>query len=370
MPHLESIVRCVSLLVAAVICSLAHAAARPAPPTEAEKEHWREHGRTLPTPELLQPTLDGALPAYQPLAADALQGNFRGTSSDVLVDLTRRWIAAFQRHYPKVKIEIAPPFAGSLGAKELIKGDLDFVMVSRELKPDDLTDFRAKFGYDPLSVPICGGTYRHFGFLDAVAFFVHEENPLRSVSFAQLDAILSRTRHRGGARIETWGQLGLTGEWADRPIRVWGVKPWNGFEEFVRQRVMSTPGQRGEWRDGLNLVPTVFPVSDEVARDRYALGYAGLAYVGPGVKLLPLVGEAGGAAIAPGYEEVARAEYPLSRLVFMNVNHGAAHPLPAALAEFMRFILSREGQQVVLDQQIFLPLRDSQARASAGLVPR
>ncbi len=285
------------------------------------------------------------------------------------MDLTKRWIAAFQQRYPDVRLEIAPPYAGSLGAKELIKGDLDFVMVSRELKPDDLTGFREKFGYDPLSVPISGGTYRHFGFLDSVVFFVHEDNPLRSLSFEQLDAVLSRTRHRGGAPITTWGQLGLTGELADRPIRIWGVKPWNGFEEFVRQRVLSVPGKRGEWREDLNLVPTVFPVSDEVAKDRFALGYAGLAYVGPGVKVLPLAATPGAAAVPPGYEEVARAEYPLSRLVFMNVNHGPDRPLPPALAEFLRFIVSREGQQVVAEQGIFLPLRAAQAAASGALVP-
>ena len=350
----------------------AAAAPLPTPPTEAEKEHWKEHGRTLPTAELLQPTLDAALPAFEAKRGRELAGRFKGASSDVLVGLAQGWIAAFQKYYPNVALEVPPPYAGSLGAIELIKGDLDFVMVSRELKPSDIADFRKKFGYAPWSVAIAGGTWRHFGFLDAVVFMVHRDNPLSSLSFAQLDALLSTTRHRGGAAIRTWGQLGLTGEWADQPINLWAIKPWNGFEEFVRQRVLSVGDARGEWREdpNMHLVPTVFPVSPNVAQDRYALGYAGLAYVGPGVKLLALAEKSGGPAVAPGYEEVARADYPLSRVCYLNLNKKPGAPLNPALEEFARFILSREGQQVVLDRKIFLPLRAAQAAASRAFVAK
>ena len=359
----------------AFACSLfssGNAAAPPTPPTEAEKEHWKEHGRTLPAPELLQPTLDAALPAFEPKRGRELTGRFKGASSDVLVGLAHGWIAAFQKFYPHVTLDVPAPYAGSLGAIELIKGDLDFVMVSRELKPSDIADFRKKFGYAPWSVAIAGGTWRHFGFLDAVVFMVHRDNPLSSLSFAQLDALLSTTLHRGGAAIRTWGQLGLGGEWADQPVNLWAIKPWNGFEEFVRQRVLSVGEARGEWREGpdMNMVPTVFPVSENVAKDRYALGYAGLAYVGPGVKLLALAEKSGGPAVAPGYEEVARADYPLSRVCFLNLNKKPGAPLNPALEEFARFILSREGQRVVLDQKIFLPLRASQAAASRAMVAK
>lgn len=360
--HLAFIVAALSTL------PLLAARPQPSPPSEAQKERWRERGRDLPAPELLQPTLDSRLRPYVPRSDLDLVGTFEGTSSDVLVDLTWRWIAAFQRIYPRVSLKLNPPYAGSLGARELIKGDLDFVMVSRELKPDDLTDFRARFGYDPFSVPILGGSWRHFGFLDSVVFFVHEDNPLRRISYDQLDALLSTTRHRGGAPIRTWGQLGLTGEWAEQPIKVWAIQPWNGFEEFVRQRALSVGDRRGEWRPDLNFVKTVFPVSGEVAADRYAIGYAGLAYVGPGVKQLAIAAEAGGEAILPGYEEVALARYPLSRLCFMNLNRSPGQPINPVLGEFLRFILSREGQRIVQDQGIFLPLRADQATASAELV--
>ncbi len=346
--------------------------AMPTPATPAQAADWKEHGRTLPTPELLQPTLDPALPAYVPRRDVALAGHFKGAASDVLALLTKNWIAAFQKYYPDVTIDLPPPYAGSLGAIELIKGDLDFVMVSRELKPTDISDFRKKFSYDPTSVPISGGTYRHFGFLDAIGVFVHEDNPLKHLTFAQLDAIYSSTRHRGGAEITTWGQLGLTGEWADKPIHRWGVKPWNGFEEFVRQRVLSVgdgsgglaAAKRGEWRDDISFVDTVFPIWPAVAKDRYAIGYAGLAYVAEGVKFLGLSPTGSAPFFAPGYEEVARANYPLSRLCFMNFNRTPGQIPNPVLGEFLKFILSREGQRVIHDQAIFLPLRETQAAAS------
>jgi phosphate transport system substrate-binding protein len=241
-------------------------------------------------------------------------------------------------------------------------------MVSRELKPTDVAAFAEKFGYAPFSAPISGGTWRHFGFLDAMAFFVHPDNPLKQLTFDQIDAIYSTTRHRGGEAITTWGQLGLTGEWADKPIRVWGVKPWNGFEEFIRQRALSVGGRRGEWRPDVNFTETVFPLSPAVAADRYALGYSGLAYIDDNVKLLGLVPPTGGPAVLPDYDEVSAARYPLSRLVFFNTNKRPGQPLDPVLEEFLKFILSREGQQIILDQAVFIPLRAEQAAASRAML--
>ena len=340
------------------------------PQTDAEKQEGRRAGRKLPTPELLQPTLDPALPAYQPRKDLKLSGTFHGASSDVLVALMNLWIERFAAYYPAVHISIAPPYAGSLGAKELIKSSVDFVAMSRELKPDDITEFSARFGYAPTSIPFCGGSYRHFGFLDAIGFIVHPDNPLRRLDYTQIDALFSSTRLRGAAPIRTWGELGLTGEWADKPIHVYAIKPWNGFEEFVRQRVLSDAGKRGEWRDTLDFQEVVFPVAGKVASDRYGIGYTGLAYLDQPVKVLPLGVDARGPFIAPSYENVASARYPLSRLMYLTANKPPGKALPAAMEEFLRFILSREGQQAVLQQAVFLPLRGSQASASIALLAK
>jgi phosphate transport system substrate-binding protein len=336
--------------------------------TEDQAEEARQKGRELPAPEILQPTLDARLPAYQPRRDIHISGTFKGAASDVLVVLAQKWMEKFRTYYPDASLSISPPYAGSLGAIELIKGDLDFVFVSRELKPDDITKFKAKFGYDPLSVPISGGSYRHFGALDAVGFFVHKDNPIEQISFKQLDQMYSSSHARGGAAITKWGDLGLTGEWADKPIHLYGIKPWNGFEEFVRQRVLSVDGKRGEWRDGIKFEKLVFPMAKDIAADRFSIGYSGMAYTDAPVKLVPLVEKEGDAPQAPTYENVALATYPLSRLIYFNTNKAPGKPLNPVLEEFLKFVLSREGQQIVLDHARYVPLRASQAEAARTLV--
>ncbi len=340
------------------------------PQTEEEKENGRLRGRTTPPPEVLQPSVDARLPHYVPTPGLKLRGSFAGASSDVLVGLVGMWFERFAKYHPQVKLSIAPPYAGSLGTKELIKESVDFVFVSRELKPEDLTEFNARFGYGPTSIPISGGSYRHYGFLDAMGFFVHPDNPIQQLSYDQIDAIYSSTRHSGAAPITTWGQLGLTGEWADKKINVHGIKPWNGFEEFVRQKILDRGGKRGEWREDIHFEKLVFPLADNVAGDRYALGYSGLAYIDAPVRMLPLSPSAGTAAVAPTYENVALATYPLTRLVYFNVNKEPGKALPPTLNEFVRFILSQEGQQVVREHGIFLPLREFQAAPGRQMLDR
>ena len=339
------------------------------PQTAEEAKEGQLSGRALPPPEVLQPMLDPALPAFQP-RKERLSGSFKGAASDVLKVLVEKWFAKFKTYHPDVSLTISPPYAGSLGAVELVKGDLDFVFVSRELKPDDITGFKGKFGYDPLSVPVSGGSYRHFGALDAIAFYVNKDNPIEQISFDQLDAMYSSTHHRGGKAMTTWGDLGLTGEWATKPIKLHGIKPWNGFEEFVRQRVLSVNDKRGEWRDDIAFEKVVFPMAKSVSEDRYGIGYSGIAYIDAGVKVIPLVESAGSPPQAPTYESVALATYPLSRLTFFNTNKPPGKPLAPALDEFLRFILSREGQQVVLDQASYLPLRAGQVQRSRGLLEK
>ncbi len=333
------------------------------PQTPEQAEEGRKSGRKLPPSEVLQPKLDPALPSYLP-RQQKLAGTFKGAASDVLAVLVQKWFEKFRTYHPEVNLSVSPPYAGSLGAIELVNERLDFVFVSRELRPDDIRDFKAKFGYEPLSVPVCGGSYRHFGALDAVAFFVNKDNPIERLTFEQIDAIYSTTRHRGAKPIRNWGDLGLGGEWADKPIHAYGIKPWNGFEEFVRQRVLSKEGKRGEWREDIVSEKLVFPMAKHVADDKYGIAYSGVAYLDQAVRVLPLVADPGDAPQAPTYENVALAIYPLSRLIYFNVNKAPGKPLPPALDEFLRFILSREGQQVVLDQASYLPLRATQVQSS------
>ncbi len=334
--------------------------------TPAQEQAGKRIGRPLPAPELLQPTLDAALPTFRPHRDAQLGGTLRMASSDTLPGLVHAWIGAFHTIYPHVQIVFGPPYEGSHGAKELEQGAIDMAFVSRELKPTDIATFRASHGYPPLSVPVCGGTYRHFGFLDAVAFFVNRQNPLDHLTLAQLDAVLSRSHLHDKRAATTWGDLGATGAWATRPIHVYAIKPWNGFEEFVRQRVLDAGAQRGHWRSDLHFDPTVFPIARRVAADPDGIGYAGLAFLDAPVKVLAIGGA--GDALAPTYTNVAAARYPLSRLVYVNVNQKPGEAVSPAMQEFLRFVLSRQGQQVVREQGVFLPLRGFQASAARATI--
>ncbi|CAL8481317.1 PstS family phosphate ABC transporter substrate-binding protein [Caballeronia sp. S22] len=338
------------------------------PPTKEQVNDAMKVGRALPEPEILQPRLDDALPDYSPRTDIALSGSFAGATSDVLPALVNRWIDGFRRYYPNIDIHISPPYAGSIGVKELVDQKLDFVFVSRELKPDDVSGFRAKFGYDPFSVPISGGSYRHAGFVDAIAFFVNKENPIEKLSYAQIDMLYSRTHLRGGEPVRTWGDLGLMGDWADKPVHVYAIRPWNGFEEFVRQRVLSAGGQRGEWRNDIRYDKLVFPLATNVANDRYGIGYSGIAYIDAPIKMLPLGESDSGPYIAPTYENIALATYPLSRLIYFNTNKAPGKSLDPVLVEFLRYVLSKQGQQVVLDHATYMPLRASQCERSRAML--
>jgi phosphate transport system substrate-binding protein len=328
------------------------------PQTKAQDDYGMEHGRPLPPPELLQPSLDPALRNFSPRYGADFHGSLRLMGSDVLPGLVRAWVRGFTRRYPGVHVVFGPPFEGSDAAKALIAGNIDIAFVSRELKPTDVSSFQAKYAYSPTSVPVSGGSWRQYGFLDAVTIIVNPANPVRQLSLEQLDAVFSSSHLRGDRPAVTWGQLGATGEWASRPVHVYGIKPWNGFEEFVRQRVLNADGRRGEWRSDMHLDPTVFPLAQRVAADPDAIGFTGLAFVDAPVKVLA-VGDSAN-AVSPSYTEVALARYPLSRLIYANVNRHPGKALPPATEEFLRFILSRQGQEAVRQEGMYMPLREFQ----------
>jgi ABC-type phosphate transport system substrate-binding protein len=332
------------------------------PQTKAQDAAGMEHGRALPTPEVLQPTLDPALAGFEPRYGPNLGGTLKLMCSDVLPGLVRSWISSFARVYPRVHFVFGPPFEGSDAATALLEGRVDIAFVSRELKPTDVTSFHAKYGYDPTSVPVSGGSYRQFGFLDAVAIIVNPKNPVKQLSLQQLDAAFSRSHLRGDRAALTWGELGATGAWAHQPVHVYGIKPWNGFEEFVRQRVLDVGAARGHWRSGIHLDKTVFPIARRVAADPDGIGYTGLAFIDSPVKIVAV--GSGDDAVAPTYSNVALARYPLSRLVYANVNRRPGTPPPPLVQEFLRYIVSREGQQDARREGIYLPLREFQVRAA------
>jgi len=305
--------------------------------------------------ETLKASLDPALKPYK--ASSAVSGEIRSVGADTMEDLMKLWITGFAAAHPKAKFSMQAKASGT-AAPALVEGVSDIGPVAREILPNESEPFVKKFGYPPFAVRVAGGSYRTPGKTHAIAFFVHSSNPIDRLTFAQLDAIFSTTRKRGHkADITTWGELGLTGDWAVRPIVLYGLKRPNGIANFVQERVL----QNGEYKQGIKEYTTVgsLPALDaivgEVAKDPGGIGYAGFGNKDPGAKPVALAEE--DASYSKGtFEDVVSRKYPLSRFIYIAVNRAPGKPLDPKVKEFLRFILSKEGQEAVVREGIFLPL--------------
>lgn len=310
--------------------------------------------RPVPKPNPPLPynaTVDEAIVPYKPVKG--LAGTLKGVESNTVTDVAQAWIDGFTRLYPDVKISVDIGGSGQ-GGPRLTNGTADFAFIAREMMGREETPFIDKFGYKPLAIAVSGGSLRVKAFTDCIVFIVNKDNPLNEITFPQLDAMYSLTHNRGiRAPITTWGQLGLTGEWADKPIHLWGVQIPNGYDNFVNMHVLAD----GQWRGDIQTQPTVIPLSDKVAEDKYAISYTGLAWdTNPNTKVLKLAIKDGGPYIAPTFENVASQKYPLSRVIYMFVNREPGKPINPVLREFLRYALSREGQQAIVHDGIFTPL--------------
>jgi len=335
--------------------------------TAGDLSDWTGDTVPLPAREAFQPPLDDALPTYQSCLAKPLYGAFEGSVPAILPNLVLRWIAAFQERHPGVRIRTPPPYLAPQGKlnkslQEFLDGRSDFAFVSRDMSPADTSAYLQSHGIDAELIPIVGGSWRHFGFIDAVGVIVNEANPVQSLTLAQLDAVFSNSRLRGLGEVHTWGDLGVAA-WADKSVNVVGAAAWAGSEPsaravFMRDKVLSVGPVAGRWREDLLADGREADVPNQVAADPYAVGFTGLGHLVAGVRAIAV--SEGGAAIAPTYEDVSLGRYPLARVGYIVLSRKPGNPISPALREFVRFILSKEGQQIVLDQGIMLPLRARQ----------
>ena len=295
------------------------------------------------------------VPAYKPAAA--LSGHLQSVGADTMETLMQYWIGDFQKLYPGVKIDMEAKASGTAGPA-LTEGKADLGPVAREMLPAEEQQFEKRFGYQPCAVRVAGGSYRTPGKTHAIAFFVNEKNPVEKLSFAQLDAIFSSTRKRGYKEVTKWGDVGLTGDWADKPIHLWGLIRPNGIAHFLQDRVLNG----GEWKSGIEERTTVGSLAaldatnQGVAKDPYAIGYAGFGNTMPGVKTVALAEASAGPYYKGTFEEVLDQKYPLSRVIYIYVNKAPGQPLDPKVREFLKFVLSAQGQDEVVKEGIFLPL--------------
>jgi len=283
--------------------------------------------------------------------------------ADVMDEITLGWVKAFRKQYPRLSVTMEARASGS-GGPALTEGRAHLAPVGRELLPAEEKAFVDKFGYRPLAIKVATGSVGSLGKTATSVIFVDKDNPIPGVTMAQLDAIYSKTRRRGYPEVRTWGDLGVKGEWAGRPIRLYGLKPVNGIEQFVKQRVL----QGGEYRDGIEFVKGkgfthAFTVAaEDMAQNPGGLTYALLSNYRPNVKVLPIAEKEGAPFVAPTVENVYTHTYPLSRYVYIYVNRPPGKPLEPKVKEFLELVLSREGQDVVASEGVYIPLTPGTVR--------
>ena len=275
-----------------------------------------------------------------------------------MATLTKYWMDLFTKTHPHAQMEMEAEGPGT-GAPALTAGTAQLAQVPRKLLVSEVAAFVKKYGYEPVGFRVAGGSYRAPRMTHAICFFVNKDNPIDRLTFAQLDAIYSTARKRGyKEKITNWGQLGLQGEWTDQKIRLWGFSQPNGVSNFVQERVLDG----GEYREGIRDRPTsqglatMDTIVQGIAADRYAIGYAGFGNATPEVKVLALAESEAGPYYKGTFEEVATHDYPLSRFVYIYVNRPPGKSLDPLVKEFLSMVLSKQGQQAVVREGIFLPL--------------
>jgi phosphate transport system substrate-binding protein len=271
-----------------------------------------------------------SLPSYEPVAGMA--GKVVSIGDSTTTNLVARAGAEFRRVCPEVRLQVTAALV-PIGLLSLIEGRADIVPMSRALTPEEVRDFQAKLGYPPTQIKVAA---------DALTIYVEKGNPVPGLTLGQLDGIFSRTQRRGGVSIETWGQAGLTGKWADRPITLYGYDPVDGVNQTFRQQVLDG----GDYRLSLQIELTGSAIVQDVAADPQAIGCASIFFAAKRVRAVPVAGP-DGQFYAPTTENVRAHKYPLSRFLYVCVNKPPKLPLSGPAAEFVRFLLSREGQQIV-----------------------
>jgi phosphate transport system substrate-binding protein len=277
--------------------------------------------------------------------------------ADVMDQITLGWIEQFRKAYPHLSVTMEARASGS-GGPALTAGTADLAPVGRELLPAEEKAFVDKYGYKPLAIKVATGSVGSLGKTASSVVLVDKDNPIKGLTLAQLDAIYSKTRNRGHADINTWGDLGLGGEWADRPIHLYGLKPVNGIEYFLRINVL----EGGEYKDNIQFVKGkgfthAFTVAaQDMATHPGGLTYALLANVTPNVRVVPLAASEGQPFVMPTVRTVYTHQYPLSRYVYIFVNKKPGVPLEPKIKEFLKLVLSRQGQDVVAKEGVYIPL--------------
>ncbi len=303
----------------------------------------------VPFASMAEDKVDAGLSDYA--KASGVSGNISSVGSDTLANLMTLWAEEFKKLYPNVNVQIQA--AGSSTAPPaLTEGTSNFGPMSRKMKDGELAAFESKFGYKPTPIGVA---------IDALAVYVNKDNPVTGFTIPQVDAMFSATRKCGYANdITTWGDAGLTGEWANRPIQLYGRNSVSGTYGYFKKKALC----KGDYKDSVNEQPGSASVVQGVTKSINGLGYSGIGYKTSGVKAVPLA-KKGDDYIEATPENASNGTYPLGRFLYVYVNKHPNKGLPPLESEFIKMILSKTGQLVVVkDGYIPLPAKVAEAQLS------
>jgi phosphate transport system substrate-binding protein len=296
--------------------------------------------------------VDPNLPAYK--AVGGVSGNLSSVGSDTMNNLMTLWGEGFGKFYPNVKLQIEGK-GSSTAPPALIAGTAQLGPMSRPMKGTEVDAFEKKFGHKPVGLRSS---------VDALAVFVNKDNPIKCLTVEQADAIFSKARRQGYKEdIKTWGQLGLTGDWANRPISLFGRNSASGTYGFFKEHIL----KNGDYKDAVKEQPGSASVVQGVTVDRYAIGYSGIGYATAGVRAVPLAEKAGAACVEATADHSYSGKYPLSRFLFVYINKAPNKPLDPLMREFVRFMFTKEGQEGVIKDGYF-PVPSSIAKEELAKV--
>ena len=286
-------------------------------------------------------TVDAGVPVYE--KASGVSGNLSSVGSDTLANLMTLWAEEFKRTYPNVNIQIQA--AGSSTAPPaLTEATANLGPMSRKMKDKERDAFEKKYGYKPTAIPVA---------IDALAVYVNKDNPIKGMTIAEVDAVMSSTRKCGyETDITSWGQLSLQGAWTDRSIQLYGRNSVSGTYGYFKKKALC----KGDFKSNVNEQPGSASVVQSVTSSINGIGYSGIGYKTSGVKAVPLAKKTGQDFVAATPENAVAGTYPLARFLYVYVNKKPNQPLAPLEREFFKMVLSQAGQQVVIkDGYIPLP---------------
>jgi len=284
--------------------------------------------------------VDPSIPDYKKVSG--VSGGIKSIGSDTQNNLMTLWAEGYSKEYPNVNIEIEGKGSGT-APPALIAGTSQFGPMSRPMKAGEEDDFEKKYGYKPTKFRTA---------VDALGVFVNKDNPVKCLSLAQLDAIFSKTRKRGAAKDAVkWGDVGVTGEWANVPISLYGRNSASGTYGYFKEVAMAD----GDYKDTVKEQPGSSAVVQSVASDKSGIGYSGVGYKTADVRTVPLAAKEGDTCYDANSDNAYAGTYPITRFLYVYVNKNPNQPLDPVRAEFAKYVMSKQGQLGVIKDG-FYPL--------------